>query len=207
MMASDSRQRVTIELRGLGAALQARAVAEHSTVAALARRALVAWLQTPPAQDELFASHADTPSIPLASLPAPRGDALTKVTLRMPARSARNLAVRARQADVSQGDYVARLLDELLPPPQAPDHAQAVAALLASTDQLAVLASDINAFMRALRTGSGAALEAYRASVMSLGDDVRIHLGAAAALMAELKPSRKSVGTTRTRSVKPRRPA
>jgi hypothetical protein len=205
-VASDARERVTIDLRGLGTALQARAMAEHSTSAAIARRALVAWLQSPVAQAELFAQAATPLSAPAGlQSPAPADGAPTKVTLRLPAHQGRDLAGRARQAGVTQGAYVAGLLNGLAPSPQAPDHGQAVTALLASTDQLAVLAADINGFMRALRRGSAAELEPYRASVMSLVGDVRAHLAAAARLMAELQPGRKPAGPARSRPFKPRR--
>ena len=66
----------------------------------------------------------------------------------------------------------------------------AIGALLTSTDQLAVLSADLNAFMRLLGRGNPAALEPYRASVMSLNRDVLSHLAAASRLMSELKPAR-----------------
>lgn len=46
-VAHDPRERVTIDLRGLGTAVQLRAAAERTTVAALARRAIAVMLDAP----------------------------------------------------------------------------------------------------------------------------------------------------------------
>ncbi len=73
-----------------------------------------------------------------------------RVTLRMSGSHAVTLASRARAADVSQGTYVARLIDGTPAQPLSPDHTQAITALMASTDRLAALSVDLNAFMRLL---------------------------------------------------------
>ena len=183
-MAHDPRERVTIDLRGLGAAVQLRAAAERTTVAALARRAIAVMLDAPASQAELFSAvAAAAPRVPPDGLPV-------KVTVRMSATHAVTLATRAHSADVSQGAYVAGLLDIAPPTPQSPDHRAAIDALVSSTDQLAVLSADLNAFMRLLGRGNPAALEPYRASLMSLSKDVHGHLAAASRLMSELKPAR-----------------
>ena len=183
-MAHDPRERVTIDLRGLGAAVQLRAAAERTAVAAIARRAISAMLDASAPQAELFSAvAAAAPRVPPDRLPV-------KVTVRMSATHALTLATRAHSADVSQGVYVAGLLDNAPPPPQPPDHRAAVGALLSSTDQLAVLSADLNVFMRLLGRGNPAALEPYRASVMSLKRDVLGHLAAASRLTSELKPRR-----------------
>lgn len=115
-----------------------------------------------------------------------------KVTLRLSAAHAIALATRARAADVSQGAYVAGLIDDTPPTPLPPDHMYAVAALVGSTDQLAAMGADLNAFVRLLGRGSSTEIERYRAGIMSLTDDVRRHLALAAALAAELRSTRRS---------------
>jgi hypothetical protein len=183
----DVRERVTIDLRGLGAALQARATAEHSTVAALARRAIVATLDKPQAQATLFAAEgAESPPSP------PFDRQVVKVSVRLSAEHAVTLATRAREADFSQGAYIAGLLDGAPPAPTPPDHREAIAALLASTDQLAATSADINAFLRLLGRVSRTELEPYRARVLSLVEDVRGHLELASRLMTALAPPRGS---------------
>lgn len=174
--AADARDRVTIDLRGLGPQLRLQATKRHMTAAALLRHAFTAMLD-----EESHTTEDDKPLDPLE-----RGQA--KVTVRMAAHHAETLVRRARSADVSQGRYVASLLDGTPTEPLAHDHGRAVAALLASTDRLAVLSADLNAFMRLVGRVPSGQLEAYRASIHGLGQDVRAHLAASAALVALLRP-------------------
>ena len=133
-------------------------------------------------------SHADEHEIDSGDR-APIGT-VVKVTLRLPAAHAFLLARRARAADVSQGDYVVGLLDGTPRVPPPPDHAQAIAALARSTDQLAAISTDLNAFMRLVGRVPRSELERYRAGILTLADDVRRHLAVAASFIAELKPAR-----------------
>jgi hypothetical protein len=114
-----------------------------------------------------------------------------KVTLRVTGADAASLAKRARAADMSQGDYVSSLLDGVAPAATPADHASAVRALMASTDRVAALSADLNAFLRVLSRASVPQLEPYRASITSLTQDVRQHLANAAALVAALRPARR----------------
>jgi hypothetical protein len=173
------RDRVTIDLRGMGPQLQAQAAKRQMTAAELVRRAVTAMLADAPCEE------GGSEPIDSAS-----GTPVVKVTLRLPVGHAVLLASRARVADVSQGIYVARLIDGTPAQPRAPDHTQAVAALMASTDRLAALGADLNAFMRLLGRTSRSELEPYRASIRSLADDVRAHLASAAALVAALRATR-----------------
>jgi hypothetical protein len=84
------------------------------------------------------------------------------------------------------------LLDGAPPAPTPPDHREAIAALLASTDQLAATSADINAFLRLLGRVSRAELEPYRARILSLVEDVQGHLELASRLTAALAPPRRS---------------
>jgi hypothetical protein len=61
---------------------------------------------------------------------------------------------------------------------------------MASTDRLAALSADLNAFMRLLSRTPRSELEPYRASIRSLADDVRAYLVSAAALVAALRATR-----------------
>ena len=173
------RDRVTVDLRGIRPQLQAQAAKRQMTAAALVRRAVTAMLDGAPCDA------GESKSIDSVS-----GTQVVKVTLRLPAANAVMLASRARGADVSQGSYVARLIDGTPAQPRAPDHARAVAALMASTDRLAALSADLNAFMRLLGRTPRSELEPYRASIRSLADDVRVHLASAAALVAALRATR-----------------
>jgi len=178
----SSRDRVTIELRGMRDRLQALAAARRMTTAALMRKAVVALLDDEPAGADIACDSTPTTS---------RGRVI-KVTLRLSFKHAAALATRARAADVSQGAYVAGLIDGTPPNPLPPDHANAVAALVGSTNQLGAMGADLNAFMRLLVRGSSTEMERYRAGILSLADDVRSHLALAALLVAELRSARRS---------------
>jgi negative regulator of replication initiation len=173
------RDRVTVDLRGIRPQLQAQAAKRQMTAAALVRHAVAAML------DDAQGNADESGSIDGAI-----GTQVVKVTLRLPVAHAVVLASRARVADVSQGSYVARLIDCTPAQPLAPDHIQAVAALMASTDRLAALSADLNAFMRLLGRTPRSELEPYRASIRSLAGDVRVHLASAATLVAALRATR-----------------
>jgi hypothetical protein len=184
-MGHHTRDRVTLELRGLRERLKALAASRQMTTAALVRQMLMALLDEEAGEGD---THRNLPATVTATV---IDTPVVKVTLRLPAAPARALARRARAADVSQGAYVASLIDGASPSPLPPDHAQTVAALLASTDQLAVIGTDLNAFLRLLGLRSSSELERYRAGIMSLAEDVRRHLAIAATLVAELRSARR----------------
>ena len=170
------RDRVTFDLRGMRLQLQAQAARRQMTAAALVRHAVTAML------DEAPSYAGDS-----RSTDGNCGTQVIKVTLRLPVAQAVVLASRSRVADLSQGMYVARLIDGTPAQPREPDHAQAVAALMASTDRLAALSADLNAFMRLFGRTPRSELEPYRASIRSLASDVCVHLASAAALVAALR--------------------
>jgi hypothetical protein len=175
-MQHPARDRVTVDLRGLGERLRLKAGVQRLSAGAFVRRAILSQLE-----DDGPGAEPDRP------------DAIgpvVKVTLRLSAAHAVLQATRTRRADVSQGAYVAGVLDGMLPPPLPPDHAQAIAALVRSTDQLSVLSRDINGFVRALPSCNLERLEPYRRSVSSLLDEVRKHLAVAGALVNDLRRAR-----------------
>lgn len=183
-MGHPQRDRVTIDLRGLREPLETMAFARQMTTAALVREALLAFLAPAPDDDE--------PDQNLVALE--RDTHLIKVTLRLPSGHAFLMTMRARQAHVSKSAYVAALIEGAPLVQQASNHAQTVSTLLASTDRLAVIGTDISAFLRVMHTvkpGASQELERYRAGIMTLNDDIRCHLTVAAQLVAELRATRR----------------
>lgn len=170
------RDRVTVDLRGAGARIHERAAAQGLTTAAFVRQAVHALTEQPVSSVDVPAAGSRKPD-----------QQIVKVTLRLSAAHAVLLATRARKADVSQGAYLAGLLDGLPPPPSTLERAEGISALLRSTDQLAVIGADLNGFMRLLRLGSSAGIEAYRDGVMSLTGDVRRHLEIASQYLADVR--------------------
>jgi hypothetical protein len=177
----NPRDRVTIELRGMRERLNALAAVRKMTTAAMARKALGTLLNGETSDNQIDRTDAAVSDVQVV-----------KVTLRLSAAHAIALATRARAADVSQCAYVEGLIDGMPPAPLPPDHTNAVAALVGSTDQLAAMGADLNAFMRLLACGSSTEIERYSAGIMSLTHEVRSHLALAAPLVADLRSARRS---------------
>jgi len=133
-VAGPSRYRVTIDLRGTEDRLQAFAAAHHLTIAASVRRAIDSMLtgdgEADNGENLITESAANGPVV--------------KVTLRLPPAHARLIAIRARRADVSQGEYVAGLVEGTPPTPLMPRHGEVVAELARSTSVMAALGVDLN---------------------------------------------------------------
>ncbi|MDE2372395.1 MAG: hypothetical protein KGN16_25745 [Burkholderiales bacterium] len=178
-MAGSSRDRVTIDLRGIGNAVRVAADRGGQTIAAFGRQALV------------VATGMDAVTIERSALPAARSQGPTKLHLRMDEREAELLILNARQLGLSYGDYVGRLVAGAPMPAPAAQRDADRAALRQSSDQLAVLAGDINALIRLIRLGDGPeAVHHFRDRMRGLEADVRRHLDLASRLVAELEDRR-----------------
>lgn len=190
-MKQDGRDRVTVDLRGAGPRVQELATAQGVTIAAFVRRTVLAQLEQPSASKDVFDA-AD----------ASEGGPLLKVTLRLPTAHVLLLRMRARRADVSQGAYVAGLIEGMPLLLASSDRREATAALLRSTDQLAVISTDVRAFMRLLKRGASPELESYRARIMSLPEELRSHLAIACEFLSEVSkpgPARSAARRAATR--------
>jgi hypothetical protein len=180
------RERVTIDLRGIGPRLHAHAAARGKTTASVIRAAVVAMLDAEGASDE--------PSVGLE----PVDTRAVKVTVRLRILHALRLAHCARRAGVSQGTYLAGLLDGVPPSPRPIDHGAAVAALADSTHKVAAMSADIHGFIRLMRNVKSDEAEKYRATLMSLSKEVRLHLEVASRLMAGLTSRQRTSGSATT---------
>lgn len=176
-----SRHRATIDLRGTEERLQAFAAARHLTLAASVRRAVDAMLATDGELGEVAPVVAD------AAADGP----LVKVTLRLPAVHVRLLALRARKADVSQGEYVAGLIEGTPLAPRLPDHSEVVAALIRSTSSLAALSVDLCSVARMLRAGLVSDAVQPLATIDQIGEAVRSHVKLASQLLADVDGTRR----------------
>ena len=175
IVATASRERATIDLRGLGPALKAHARARSLTVSEVARLAVAAVLETPSSEFPVQVSGESNAA----------GDRTVKLTIRLRRAVAARLTTRARACGLSHGAYLTTLIDEAPAPPLA------VATVLGtSTEQLAVVSADLNELIRVIRrdaTSSGRLVEDW---LRPLLDDVRRHVGLASRLMLELRPTR-----------------
>ena len=181
-MATSSRQRVTVDLRGAAARLHAFAAARHMTTAAVVRMAIRRTL------DEQV--DADTTVLHPARTLVDRAG--VKVTIRMLPEAATALVSRARAADVSQGNYIAGLLGGSPPPMRPSDHGDAVAALSKSTDALAGLRGDLNAFTRMIRMAGVNGLATQGADLDAMSKRMLEHIAIASRLIIGLQPSARA---------------
>lgn len=178
-MADSSRDRVTIDLRGIGDAVRLAAARSGQTMAAFARQALIA------------AADPQAVTIERREWRVARSHAPTKIHLRMNELEAEVLVLNARRLGLSYGDYVGRLVAGAPMPAPAAQRSADRAALRHSTDQLAVLAGDINALIRLIRLARSAeAARDYGERIRGLEADVRRHLDLASRLVAELEDRR-----------------
>ena len=174
-MAVRSRDRVTIDLCGIGDAARAAARAHGATLALFARQALIAALPEDAAA-----------MLPCAEPSADIGGTI-KLSVRLSAADSAALATQAAALGLSQARLVALLIRRAeLPLPIAERRAE-LAALRVSNDQLAAIAADVSLFVGTLsRPGLLAALAPLRQRMLDLDADVARHLRVAAALLARI---------------------
>ena len=181
-MASPSRDRVTIDLRGIGDAVRAAAACCGMGVAELVRRAVVMSLDlraTAAIAPMERGSDGQTPGQAVAQETA-------KLTLRLPQTHADALMLNAGALGLSYGDYVARLVEgSRLPQPLAERRADR-AALLASNDRMAALSTDLVALVTLLRQVKVEQARPYRDHLETADAEIRRHLGRASALIDRL---------------------
>jgi hypothetical protein len=180
-MNTPTHEFVTVDMRGLKAALLARAQAERVSVSAVVRRAVEREL----APDD--ASREPTAAGQAASF----AGSTVKLSLRLTRVEAEQLAAGARRAGLSRGAYLAGLLAGV---PSLADGAASrpdrLAALNASCAELSTLSRNLHHLTTLLRQGQVRAAMEYRELLDTLGVDVRQHLAIAASLLAELRPAR-----------------
>lgn len=162
-MAADSRDRVTIDLRGIGPSVRAAASVRRLRVAAYARLALAEASKQPAA-----------PSPPAS--PIDRAGAVMKVTLRLDPIDAELLLLGAAQVGLSYGAFVARLLRGTALPAPLVDRVKDRDALIASSDHLATLSADLASLIRMLKRADSEGAKRYREAAESLLVEVRRHL-------------------------------
>jgi hypothetical protein len=178
-MARSPRDRVAIDLRGIGDAVRSAAAGRGLTLAAFSREALVAAAGPLP----LMIERLDGPTT--------QSRRTTKLHLRMRECEAEALVANARLLGLSYGEYVGRLVaGKPLPAPVA-QSAEDRAALRASSDNLAALAGDINSLVRLIReVKGGEAARLFAERMRGLEADVRRHIDLASELVAKLEKAR-----------------
>jgi hypothetical protein len=169
---------VTVDMRGLKAALLARARADRVTVSVLVRGAVARHLG--------LAVGSEPCPVPASG--AASAAAAIKLSIRLSAAEAQSLAAGARAAGLSRGAYLAGLIADvpvLSAGGRRPDH---LAALIASSAEVSTLSRSLHHLTVLLRQGDVPAARPYREMLDTLASDVRAHLALAANVLAELRP-------------------
>ena len=172
-MPPAERDFASVDLRGLGPVLRARAKERGLSLSEVIRGVLSEALQTaPPPQAARLSPTAD-------------GGKPVKLTIRLHLDAASRLCEASRACGVSHGSYVAGLINAAPPPPLA-----IAKEFSASTDQLAAISTDLNRLIRAIDRGgtvSPALLDDWLRPLLA---DVWRHVVLASRLAAELRPGR-----------------
>jgi hypothetical protein len=194
-MRAAAREFFTVDLRGLRAALAARAASQGETESDVLRSALAVALGSDACSDTVE---------PAAPRDALHMGGSIKLSVRLPRPAAQRLDHQARAAGLSRAAYLSRLIDGAPPVIASVDRAAATVALSASTTELALLSRDINHLTQLLRRGASEAARQYRERLDTLDADVRAHLDKAALTLAELSPLCVRAGRAPPRAFKPR---
>jgi hypothetical protein len=182
-MNTSSHDFVTVDLRGLKAALVARAQTQRLSVSTLVRAAV--------ARDLGLAAVA-APSETAGRAARTSSAACVKLSIRMTPEEAERLAAGARAAGLSRGAYLAGLIADIPVLATGATRAEHLATLVASCAELSTLSRNIHHLTILLHHGEFGPARAYREMLDTLAGDVRGHLMLAAGVLADLQPRRRS---------------
>lgn len=177
-MAPSSRDRITVDLHGLKAALVQRAQTLGVSPSGFVRSTLAA---------ALGGSSSLTIERPRARSAASSGSRV-RVSLRMNREHATETLEAARRAGLSPGDYVAGMVAGVPALMGGPKQTEYIAALIASSAELSTLTRNIHHLASLLRQGESRAAREYREMFDTLAGDVRGHLMLAGRVLADLRP-------------------
>ena len=179
-MAPSSRDRISVDLRGLKATLFEQARARGVSPSGLVRDVLADALR----EDDRVATDRVATGAHL-----PRGDAV-RLWLRMSREEAGATLAAARQSGLTPGAYVASLVAGVPAVSGGASRTEHLAALIASTAELPILSRNIRHLTTLLSRGDVAAARAYREMLDTLDGDIRRHLTLASHVLADLRPRR-----------------
>ena len=181
-MNTHSHDFVTVDMRGLKAALVARAQAERVSVSVLVRGAVARELGLA----EAAADHQT------ASAGASSSAASVKLSIRMTPEEAELLAAGTRAAGLSRGAYLSGLIANVPVLTNGASRTDHLATLVASSAELSTLSRNIHHLTNLLREGNVRPALEYRGMLDTLAGDVRGHLALAAGVLADLRPRSRS---------------
>jgi hypothetical protein len=177
-MAPSSRDRISVDLRGLKAALFEQARVRGVSPSGLVRDALADALGR---SDSLDLN-------PLAKTPAVPTEGRVRLSLRLSRDEALVILAAARHAGLSPGAFVAGLVAGVPALTNGASRADYLAALIASNAELSTLSRNIHRLTALLRQANVEPARQYREMLDTLAGDVRSHLTLASRILADLRP-------------------
>jgi uncharacterized protein (DUF1778 family) len=180
-MAPSSRDRISVDLRGLKAALIERARVHGASPSDFIRTALADALSEPPPSPSMRAR----PQSDFSS-----SDGRVRLSLRLSRQDKRAIVFAADRAGLSIGAYVAGLAAGIPALAKGTVLADSLAALVASNAAMAALGRNLHHLTSLLGQGSIRAAQEYRETLDSVAGDVRRHLACASVVLADLRPLR-----------------
>jgi predicted HicB family RNase H-like nuclease len=178
---------VTVDMRGLKAALVARAQADRVSVSVLVRGAV--------ARDLGLAVEGEHGLSDVPSCAASRATSV-KLSIRMSAEEARKIAAGASAAGLSRGAYLAGLIANVPVLSSGGGRAEHIVALMASCAELSTLSRNVHRLTALLRQANVEPARPYREMLDTIAIDVRRHLESAARVLADLQPQSRSARPT-----------
>jgi hypothetical protein len=179
-MEPSSRDRISVDLRGLKTALIEQAQAVGVSPSVWVRTALAQALGEPP-------ERASSVAIPHSTA---NGAYRVRLTLRMTREQAVATVDAARRAGMTPGDFVADLVAGVPVVAGSTCRADHISTLIASCAELSTFSRNLNHLTYLLRQGAYRPAEEYRPMLNTLGADVRAHLDLAARALVDLRPRR-----------------
>lgn len=181
-MAPSSRDRLSVDLHGLKAALVERARLAGTSPSGWVRATLAEALTGPaePAREAIAPRFQS------------RDGSRVRLTLRMSRAEASEVLAAARMAGQPPGDFIADLLAGRPVPMPASDRAESIGALIAACAELSTFSRNLSHLVSLLRQGAYRPADEYRPMLTTLSIDVREHLDHLTRALVELQPRRGS---------------
>ena len=179
-MSPTTRDRISVDLRGLRAGLLAQARARDVTPSDLVRAALAQSL------GDSASHHRPAES----GTPRSASKDRVRLSLRLSADQARAIATAAQAASLPTGEFIAGVVAGVPVLSAGANRADHLAALIESSAEISTFSRNIHHLTSLLRQGAFRSAQEYRPMLDTLGTDVRAHLTLAAGVLAEMQPRR-----------------
>jgi hypothetical protein len=181
---------VTVDMRGLKAALVMRARSDRVSVSVLVRGAVAKELGLAETGEHGYAA-------PIGS--ASSGSTV-KLSIRLTPTEAAQLAAGARAAGLSRGAFLAGLIANVPVLAGGASRTDHLAALVASSAELSTLSRNLRHLTTLLSQGQVRPAQEYRRTLDNANDDIHRHLALASDVLADLRPSPVRVSKAGVRS-------